>query len=131
MKNVRQNGDPTPTLKYTPPTVWGKYPCRERITIDGKRVKNDTVIKYLSNFTRDVIGYELNADNEITLIDTPVAVSDNSVQPFEDKNDNLMERYPSGYRTYKGAYKSFVKYTGVDSDVFKPQCGYFRRGNGR
>ncbi len=70
-------------LKYTPPTVCGKnIPAVKRITIDGKRVKNDTVIKYLSNFTRDVIGYELNADNEITLIDTPVAVSDNSRTAF-------------------------------------------------
>lgn len=128
-ENVRQNGDPTPTLEiYTSDSVWEKYPCRERITIDGKRVKNDTVIKYLSNFTRDVIGYELNADNEITLIDTPVAVSDNSVQPFEDKNDNLMERYPSGYRTYKGAYKSFVKYTGVDSMFLSPNAVIFGVG---
>lgn len=126
---LRTDGELVTVLElYTSDSTWEKYPCKEKLLVDGERRKNEGLYDYLSSFTRDIIGYELDENNELKLIDTPVQVSDNSVQPFRNKDDNLMERYLTGYRTYKGAYKSFVKYTGDDSMFLSPNAVIFGMG---
>lgn len=114
---------------YTTDSQYVTYECAERVTVDGvNRIENGKIADMLAAHTKDIIGYELNEDGKITLIDTPVVAEDDTVEPITDKNNNLMERYTESYRTYKSTYKSFVKYTGVDSMYLSPKAVFFGTG---
>lgn len=113
---------------YTTDSVYEIFECAEKVMVDGVKMKSGEVANHVRDFAKDIIAYEVNDNNEVTLIDTPVVATDNSVEPGDDKNNNLMERFTTNYRTYKGGYKSFVKYTGDDSMFLSSRAVIFGTG---